>query len=409
MRLTIERLGHLGDGIASGPVYIPRTLPGEVVEGEVIEGRMNAPSIVTPSSDRRRPPCRHYATCGGCSMMHATDRFVAEWKMDVVRSALAAQGLETVIEGINTSPDRSRRRATFSGKRTGKGAIVGFHGRASLSVIDLVDCHLLQSEIVAALPLLRKITAAGSSRKGELSLTVTNTDDGLDLAVSGGKPMEPTLYAELTALAESADLARISWDGETLASRRPARLRFGRSLVSVPPGSFLQATPQGEAVLLSLVRRAVGDARRVADLFAGAGTFSLPLAEQAEVLAAESTGHMLSALAAGARHTSGLKAVITQVRDLFRRPLLPDELNDFDAIILDPPRAGAQAQATEIARSRVPVVAYVSCNPVTFARDAKILSDEGYRMAWLHVVDQFRWSPHIELAAKFYRGPDLSR
>lgn len=403
MRLTIERLGHLGDGIAAGPVFVPRTLPGEIVEGEVSNGLMAAPSIVTPSVHRRRAPCKHYGACGGCSLMHATDSFVAEWKIEVVRSALDAHGIHTAIEGISTSPERSRRRAALSGRRTKSGAIVGFHGRASETLVDVTDCHLLHSELVAVLPVLRQITVTGASRKGELSLVVTKTEDGLDLAVSGGKPMESALFGQLAGMAESADIARISWDGEVLAARRPARLRFGKAMVNLPSGSFLQATQEGEAALLALVRRAVGSAERVADLFSGAGTFSLPLAENAEVFAAESAEGMLAALSAGARQANGLKPVKTQARDLFRRPLLPDELDRFDAVVLDPPRAGAEAQVRELTASRVPIVAYVSCNPVTFARDAKILFDSGYKLDWLHVVDQFRWSPHIELVAKIHR------
>jgi len=403
VRLTIERLGHLGDGIAAGPVFVPRTLPGEIVEGEVSDDRMVAPSIVTPSIHRRRAPCKHYAACGGCSLMHATDGFVANWKVEAVRLALGAQGIHTEIEGISTSPERSRRRAAFSGRRTKSTAIVGFHGRASETMVDLSNCHLLHPELMTALPVLRQITVAGASRKGELSLVVTKTEDGLDVAVSGGKPMEPTLFGQLAGIAESADLARISWDGEVLAARRPARLRFGKAMVNLPSGAFLQATQEGELALLSLVRRVVGKAERVADLFSGAGTFSLPLAENAEVFAAESAEEMLLALSAGARQANGLKAVTTQARDLFRRPLLSDELNRFDAVVLDPPRAGAEAQARELAASRVAVIAYVSCNPVTFARDGKILIDSGYKLAWLRVVDQFRWSPHIELVAKFHR------
>ncbi len=404
MRLTIERLGHLGDGIGPGPVYAPRVLPGEVIEGEPQGDRIEAPAIVTPSADRRKAPCGHYNACGGCALMHATDGFVARWKEDVVRAALAAQGLEVGFRPIHTSPERSRRRATLAGRRTKTGAIVGFHGRASGTLVDLRDCALLSPALMATLPFLRQITEAGGSRKAELSLMITETESGSDLAVSGGKPLDPALFSTLAGLARTADLARLTWEGEVVAARRPPMQRFGSGHVVPPAGAFLQATRDGEAALLAAVQAAIGPGRRIADLFSGAGTFTLPLAATAEVYAAESDGAMLTALDQAARHAQGLHRVTTEARDLFRRPLLPDELNRFDAVLLDPPRAGALAQSGELARSKVPVIAYVSCNPVTFARDAKVLTGAGYHLDWLQVVDQFRWSTHVELAARFIRG-----
>lgn len=404
MKLTIDRLGHLGDGIGAGPTFVRRALPGEEVEGDVTDGRMDAPRILTPSPARRGAPCPHYDACGGCSLMHATDAFVADWKAGVVRTALSAQGLAAPIRTVETSPERSRRRATLAARRTKKGVIVGFHGRASGTLVDVQECLLLHPALLAALPALRQVAGAGGSRKGELALTLTLTDGGVDLAVTGGKPMDATLFAALAALAEGADLARLGWDGEPVVTRRPASQHFGQARVVPPAASFLQATREGEAALLAAVRGSVGDARRIADLFSGAGTFSLPLAATAEVHAVEADAAMLDALAHGARQAAGLRRVTTEARDLFRRPLLPDELARYDAIVLDPPRAGAEAQAVEIGRSAVPRLAYVSCNPVTFARDAKILTDAGLVLGWLDVVDQFRWSPHVELAACFTRA-----
>lgn len=403
MRVTIERLGHLGDAIAPGPIFVRRALPGEVVEGDVTGGRMETPVIVTPSAHRRRAPCPHYNACGGCSLMHAHDEFVADWKLGVVLAALGAQGLSTTMRPIITSPERSRRRATLSGRRTKKGSVTGFHGRASGTLVDLTDCALLDPCLMAALPMLRQVTELGVSRHGELSLNVTQTEGGIDLAVTGGKPLDAALFTGLAQIAETSDLARISWNGEAVATRRPAAQAFGQAHVAPPPGSFLQATRDGEAALLAAIRDAIGPARKVADLFSGAGTFSLPLSEQAEVHAVEAEAPMLAALAAGWRQTQGLRRLTTEARDLFRRPLLPDELARFDALVLDPPRAGAEAQCAEIARSSVTVLAYVSCNPVTFARDAKILVNSGFTLDWLQVVDQFRWSTHVELAARFSR------
>ena len=403
MRLTIERLGHLGDGIAAGPVFVPMALPGEVVEGEVDGGRMAAAKIVTPSPDRVKPACPHYRACGGCALMHASDEFVAGWKAEVVRTALAAQGLEASFRPVVTSPPNSRRRATLAGRRNRKGALVGFHGRASGTIVEVPDCRLLYPDLVAALPVLAEVTALGASRKGELAMTVTRTENGLDLAISGGKPTEQSLFSDLAALAGRADLARLTWEGEPVANRRPAAQRFGTSAVVPPAGAFLQATAEGEAALVDAVREAVGDAKRIADLFAGSGTFSLPLSATGEVHAVEGEAAMLTALDAGWRQTPGLHRVTTEARDLFRRPLMPDELRRFDAVVIDPPRAGAEAQSRELAAADVPVIAAVSCNPVTFARDARILAASGYRLDWVRVVDQFRWSPHVELVARLVR------
>lgn len=403
MRLTIDRLGHLGDGIAAGPVFVPGALPGEVVEGEVTGERMQAPRIVAPSSDRVRAACPHYRACGGCMLMHASDGFVAGWKQDVVRAALSGQGLEAPVRSITTSPPMSRRRAAFSGRRTKKGVVVGFHGRASDTVVAIPGCLLLRRELLAAVPVMEEITAIGASRKGELSLTATLTEGGIDLALTGGKPLEPGLFSALAAIAGKADLARLTWDGEAVMTARPPVQRFGRATVLPPSGGFLQATRDGEAALAGFVAEAVGPVRRVADLFAGSGTFALTLSETAEVHAVEGEAAAMAALDAGWRRTTGLHRVTVETRDLFRRPLLPEELRAFDAVVIDPPRAGAEAQCTEIARSGVPVVAMVSCNPVTFARDARIMCQGGYAIDWVEVVDQFRWSPHVELIARLSR------
>jgi 23S rRNA (uracil1939-C5)-methyltransferase len=404
MRLHIDRLGHLGEAVArgpDGPVYVAGALPGEEVEGEVIAGRMAAPVIVTPSPDRVRPPCPHYRACGGCVLQHASETFVAGWKVDVVRSALAGQGLAAPVRAQHTSPERSRRRATLTGRRSKKGALVGFHARGSDTVVEVPDCRVLRPELLAVLPALRQATLLGASRKGEIAFTVSLSDSGLDIAATGGKDPDPELFAALAQLAEAADFARLAWNGAALANRRPAQQRFGTARVTPPPGAFLQATVQGEAALVAAVREAVGGAARIADLFAGCGTFALPLAERAEVHAVEGEADMVAALLAAGRTTPGLRRLSGEARDLFRRPLLADELARFDAVVLDPPRAGAEAQVAELARAGVPVLAYVSCNPVSFARDARLLAAAGYEIDWLHVVDQFRWSVHVELVARF--------
>lgn len=398
----IERLNLRGEGIAGG-VTVARALPGEIIEGEALAGRIAQPKIVTPSADRVAAPCRHYRACGGCALQHASDAFVEAWKIGVVRQALAGQGLEAPFRPTLTSPAGSRRRATLAGRRLKSGALVGFHGRASDSVTAIPDCRLLDPALIAALPALEALVAEGGSRKGELRLTVTLYPQGIDVAVEDGKPLDRALRQSLPQIAGAHRLARLTWNGEGLFQDQPPMLAMGRARVSPPPGAFLQATPQGEAALLAAVCEAVGAARQVVDLFAGCGTFALPLAETAEVHAVEGAAPMLAALDLGWRNAAGLKKVTTEARDLFRRPLLPDELRAFGAVVIDPPRAGAEAQIAELAASGVPVIAHVACNPVTFARDARVLVQAGYRLDWMQVVDQFRWSAHVELAARFSR------
>ncbi len=403
--ITIERLGHLGDGLADrGALRVPLTLPGEVVEGTpVADGRVTDTRIVTPSPDRVRAPCPHFRTCGGCALQHASDRFVTDWKAGVVQTALAAQGLQAPFRPVLTSPPRSRRRAVLAGRRTKSGTLVGLHARASDTIVEIPGCLLLDPALMAVIPALREAVALGASRSDELAMTVTLTEGGVDLSIKGGKPMEAALFAGLAALAERAGLARLSWNGDVVVTLCPPVQRFGVARVLPPAGAFLQATREGEAALRDAVVEAVGDARHIVDLFSGLGTFSLPLAAGADVHAVEGEVAMTAALLAGARQAPGLHRVTAETRDLFRRPLLPDELARFDAIVIDPPRAGCEAQAREIAASAVKVVAAVSCNPVTFARDARILGEAGFRLDWVQVVDQFRWSPHVELAARFRR------
>ena len=404
MTFTIARLGHLGDGIILGPdgaIFAAQTLPGEEVEGTVKADQLTDLRIITPSAFRVKPPCTHARTCGGCLMQHASDAFVAEWKTTIVRGALAGQGLEAELRPIVTSPARSRRRATLAARRTKGGVLMGFHARASDVLVAVPNCQLLHPDLIAAFPALEAIVRLGGSRTTELDLAITRTTSGPDVAVSGGKEADATLRMDLARLTEVHGLSRLTWNGETVALRAMPTLRLGRATVPLPVGAFLQATVEGEAALLSSVTEAVASARRITDLFAGIGTFALPLAEKAEVHAVEGVSAMIAALDKGFRMAEGLKRVTHEVRDLYRRPLEPDEFKGVEAVVIDPPRAGAEAQSHTLAKSKVPVIAAVSCNPATFARDARILIAGGYKLNWVQVVDQFRWSPHVELAAQF--------
>jgi 23S rRNA (uracil1939-C5)-methyltransferase len=404
MTVTITRLGHRGDGVAEGPegaVFVTGALPGEVVEGAVVSGRIATPRILVPSPDRVTPPCRHARTCGGCLLQHASDGFVSRWKVEQVSRALALHGIAAPIRGIHVSPPGSRRRATLAARRTRSGVTLGFHRKASGEVIAVPECRLLHPGLMAAFPALSALAALGASRKGEMALAVTLTTTGLDVAVTGGKPADAALQGELARLAEAHGLARLTWDGELVALRVQPLVRFGLASVPIPPGAFLQATAEGESALLDAVRAAAGPARRIVDLFAGCGTFALPLAETAEVHAADSDPAAIAALQEGWRRTPDLRALSAEARDLFRRPFDADELRGFDVAVMDPPRAGAAAQTAALAAARVPVIVAVSRNPATFARDAETLVAAGYRLDWVTVVDQFRWSAHVELAARF--------
>ncbi len=408
MKVTIDRLGHLGDGVAQGPegtIFVPGMLPGEVVEGELQGDQLADFRILTPSVDRVKPPCSHAKTCGGCLMQHASDAFVANWKQGIVKGALSGQGLSAEFRPILTSPPKSRRRATIAARRTKNGALMGFHARASDMLVNVPNCQLLHPDLMATFPGLEALVKLGGSRSGEVSLTVTRSLAGADVMVVGGKELEFNLLLELARVTESFGFARLTWNGETVALRTAPMQRFGKALVAPPPGAFLQATAEGEMALLRSVAQAIGpNARKIVDLFAGVGTFALPLAERCEVHAVEGDAAMTSALEKGANNAQGLKRVTVETRDLFRRPLEPDEFKGVDAVVIDPPRAGAEAQMAVLAKSTVPIIASVSCNPISFARDAKTLIAGGYRLDWVQVVDQFRWSSHVEMVAKFSRG-----
>ncbi|TNE64192.1 MAG: class I SAM-dependent RNA methyltransferase [Rhodobacteraceae bacterium] len=404
MEYVIQRLGHKGDGITAEGLFVPNALPGEVVEGTPAEGRIADVRIVTPSPDRVKPACRHARACGGCALQHASDDFVAQWKTDFVATALRHQGISTGLEPILTSPTQSRRRAVFHGRRTKKGVMLGLHARASDSLVPVPDCILMVPEIMAHYADLERLVELGGSRRGEMDITVIASDSGLDISVRNGKPLDLGMRVELGQFVRDLGLSRLSWNGEDLAGEALPFLSFGKALVVPPPGAFLQATAAGQAALVALMRRAVGDAERIIDLFAGCGTFSLPLAESAEVHAVEGVSDMLDALMKGWRQAPGLKRMSVETRDLFRQPARSDELNRFDAAVIDPPRAGAQAQCAEISKSNLTRVGFVSCNAITFARDAKQLIDSGFEFEWIVPVDQFRWSTHVEIAACFRRA-----
>lgn len=401
MPYEIMELGHRGDGVAPGPIYVAQSLPGELVDGEIEAGRIASPRILRPSDQRVSAPCRHFKRCGGCSVQHASDAFVAAWKRDSVAQALRAQEVQADLGEVLTSPAQSRRRAVFTARRTKKGGMLGFLGRASDTLIEVPDCTLIAPELTAAMPCLEQIGALAATRKGTVRLTVTVMQGGLDVAVEQAKPMTSALLADLASLRADGPVQRLHWNGELALQETEPRVDFDGIAVCPPPGSFLQATKAGEAALIAAAVAGIEGAERVIDLFAGCGTLSLPMSRHAHVHAVEGEAPMLDALEQGWRRASGLKRVTTERRDLFRDPVQSGDLARFDAIVLDPPRAGAAAQVAQIPDSGVERLTYISCNPVSFARDARVLTTAGYAIGQVQVIDQFRWSPHVELAAQF--------
>ncbi|MEO0386361.1 MAG: class I SAM-dependent RNA methyltransferase [Pseudomonadota bacterium] len=395
--LTISRLGHLGDGLTADGVAVPFTLPGDVVDAAPPHRRHR------DSPHRRHPPCPHFGACGGCALQQADDPFLEGWKEAVIARALAARGLQAPFLPAFTAPERSRRRATLTARRTRKTVEIGFHARRSDRLVPIKSCGVLHPNLMAALPGLEALVRIGGSRKGLLRLALWHSDDGLDVAVSGGKALDLPLRQALATLAGAQAFARLSWEGEVIALHRPPRAEMGRTRVVPPPGAFLQAVAAAETVMASDAAEHLAGADPVADLFAGCGPFALRLAERSAVHAVEGEDAMLAALDVAWRGVPGLRTVTTEVRDLFRRPLLPADLSRFAGVVLDPPRAGAAAQAAALAQSAVPRIVAVSCAPVSFARDAAILVAGGYRLTAIRLIDQFRWSPHVELVARFRR------
>lgn len=415
VRLNIERVAGQGDGVARGAdgstVFVPLTLPGEEVEAEVVDGRGELLAVHAASGERVAPPCPHFGDCGGCALQHWADAPYLDWKRAQVVHALAREGLEAEVAGTAATPPHVRRRVALHARRRADGSTaLGFKARKSWRVVGLRTCVIADPRIVAALPALSEVAAAMFEHpKSAPSLHVTVTDAGLDVDVTGverrtGGGLSGDGRARAIAAAARADLARLSVAGEVLVMRRPPTVRFGKAQVVLPPGGFLQASPEAEAIMVAEVVAAAQGAKRIADLFCGAGTFTFPLAEIAPVLAADAGADAVAALNAGRRTATGLKTIEASARDLFRRPLSPFDLKGVDVAVLDPPRAGAIEQTRQLVDARkVARVAYVSCNPATFARDAAALVAGGYRLDRVLPVDQFLWSGHVELVATFAR------
>jgi 23S rRNA (uracil1939-C5)-methyltransferase len=409
-RLVIDRIGHRGDGAAEtphGPIFVPYTLPGEVVELEAVPGhpdRRQLLRIHTPSAARIAPICPHFGICGGCAIQHWERSHYLAWKRTLVTDALAQAGLSAPVDEVVDAHGAGRRRIVLHARHSGKTLLeVGFAALRAHRLVAIDRCPVLAPALNGAIATAWEIAETLAPLRKPLDIQFTATDVGIDIDVRGSGPVPPSRTAALARLAEKRGLARLTRHGELILQRVVPTLRIGRAVVPLPSGAFLQATAQGEEELARLVAQHVGGAKNIADLFAGAGAFALRLAERSRVLAADSSEAAIAALRRGAATASGLKPLDAEVRDLFRRPYLKPELNRFDAVVFDPPRQGAEAQARALAESTVRTVVAVSCNPATFARDAAILIGGGYRLMCVTPVDQFRHAAHVELVAKFER------
>ncbi|MGE3249474.1 MAG: class I SAM-dependent RNA methyltransferase [Hyphomonadaceae bacterium] len=408
--LTFSEIGARGDAVAEGagaPLYAPFALPGERVRARVIGERAEVIELLAPSEARVAPACPHFGRCGGCQLQHWAEAPYLEWKREQVVRALARRGIEADVAPTIAAWGEGRRRAGFHAQRTPKGVRLGFIARGGAKIVPVDQCPVLTPGLAAKLPALRAVSDLFAPARGELTLACLESDAGVDVNVKGAGRAAALDRANLEAAAELArthDLARLSLDGEPLLALRTPRVAIGLASIKPPPGAFLQATRAGEDVLAAHVMRALHGASRVIDLFSGCGTFALRAAEMADVHAVEGEEEMLAALKRGADGAGGrLKSVTTQRRDLLRTPVSALELKRFDAAILDPPRAGARLQAQQIAASRISRVASVSCDPATFARDARVLIDAGFTLKDVTPVDQFRWSAQIEVTGAFAR------
>jgi 23S rRNA (uracil1939-C5)-methyltransferase len=394
MSEPIVRIAARGEGVTASGRHAAFAVPGDTLDDS---------GAITPGPGRQQPPCRHFPACGGCQLQHVADPAYRDYLRDRVTGALAQHGLQADVREPYLSPPRTRRRATFRALKLGKGVALGFNAAKSNQIVDMRECHILAPELFALVEPLRTLLATMLKPKRTAEVQLTLVDQGVDVALSGVNAEGLAVAEALTAFCEANNLARLTVDEglgpETRYEPVPATVTLSGLAVPFPPGAFLQATHDGEAALVAGVREAVAGAGAIADLFAGLGTFALAL--EGRIYAAEAARDAVLALKGAAALAGRLIAV--EHRDLYRRPLTAKELANFDAVVLDPPRAGAVEQIAQLAASIVPKLAYVSCNPATFARDAETLVAGGYRLEWVQPVGQFRWSTHIELVSCFTR------
>jgi 23S rRNA (uracil1939-C5)-methyltransferase len=409
--LVIDRIGAKGDAVArtpEGDVFLSGALPGETVTAVVDGERGDLVSVERASAERVPAPCGYFGRCGGCALQHWAAEPYARWKAGLVAVALKQAGLDAAVAPLVPAQGEGRHRVILHARRRPGGWEVGFMARRTHDLVAVDTCPILVPALADAPRVAKSLCDALGGDK-PLDVQITATGGGLDVDLRGHGPVSDGKRRVLGETARELRLARLSLHGDVIAANAPTAIRMGDADVRIPPGGFLQATAEGEETLARLVLDGVGKAKKVADLFAGVGPFTFRLARTAKVHAAESDAAAVAALQAAARETQGLKPITAEVRDLFKRPLVAAELAGFDAVVFDPPRAGAKAQAQALAGSVVPRVVAVSCDAGTFARDAAILAAGGYRILSVTPVDQFLYSGHVETVAVFEKNTALTK
>jgi len=410
-RLVIDHVGHHGDGVAmsgGSKIYVPYTLGGETVDVAPVPGhhpdRRRLITVEAASPARITPFCPHFGVCGGCAIQHWDAEPYQAWKRELVVTTLAQGGIDCEVAPLVDAHGLGRRRITLHARMGTHDVLkVGFAAANSHDIVPIDRCPILDPHLDGAIEAAWAIAEPLISMGKPLDIQITATNSGLDVDVRGSGPLSTAMIGRLSRVAEQHRLARLTRHGELVLMRSPPVVSIGTTQVALPPGSFLQATVEGEERLAALASAHCKRGKYIADLFCGVGPFALRLAAKSRIAAFDSDAGAVAALQKAATSTSGLKPVKAEARDLFRRPLMPQELRDYDTVVFDPPRQGAQAQATQLAASKIPVVVAISCNVTTFARDAKILIDGGYKIEGVTPVDQFRHTPHVELVAKFRR------
>lgn len=398
----IDHIGAGGDGVAKTPhgaIYVPFTLPTEIANIVRHDNRGTLIALKSRSSERVSASCKHFENCGGCVLQHWQDTPYQSWKRKLVVDSLKGRGIDLKPETIVPCKKHTRRRMTLTARVTPKGQIVGFNRYGSHEIIAIEECPVSKPELVENLTIIRSLCALLANFAKELHITVTLAENGLDVAIDGYHVSDEQLRQRLVNECLKQPIARLSVESEIIVEKERPQIHFGSVAVELAAGGFLQATKEAEATMANLVMDGLKKTKKAVDLFSGSGTFTFHMAEKMKVHAVEHDDKALNSLDRAIRSAIGLKTVSYEKRDLFRRPLTAKELEGFDGIVFDPPRAGAEEQAREIAKTSVPRVVAVSCNPVTFARDLAILVDGGYQIEKITPIDQFLWSPHVEIVA----------
>lgn len=408
VELKIDHVGALGDGIAStdnGPVFVPFVLVGETIIADVSNSRGTIVDIKSPSADRIAPICKHFGSCGGCAAQHMNEDAYKAWKLDIANQALQKGGIDYKIETINACQPGERRRVVLTAERSNEGTKLGYHQAVSHELVAIDECPVAHPDIIKHLDLFREIAQIITPHSKTSQLTILLCENGFDVAISGKFELkDATIHTAAQKVTSSSVVKRLAFNNEVLVEASAPALTFGDTLIQVPTGSFAQASKRAELEMIALVTKHLKSCKKTVDLFSGCGTFTFPLAQKCAVHAVETSGPALNAIDRGFRSRQGLKPITTERRDLYRSPLVRENLKPYQGVIFDPPRAGAEVQSKQLARAlNIKKVAAVSCNPTTLARDLDLLIKGGFKIKSITAIDQFLWSPHVEMVALLER------